>query len=81
MKRLNNRNDLLVEVVLFSGFSIKFAQIAHALFFKPSIYVVLGHLNNVSTFIFSANEFHVSGPNDERLFFISFCVYVFNLKS
>ena len=43
MKRLNNRNDLLVEVVLFSGFSIKFAQIAHALFFKPSIYVVLGH--------------------------------------
>ena len=34
-------NNLLVELVLFSDFSNKCAEIAHALFTKPNIYVVL----------------------------------------
>lgn len=34
---LNDLNDLLVKVVLFSDFSIKFAQIVHTLLSKPSI--------------------------------------------
>ena len=37
---MNNLNDLLVEMVLFSDFSIKYVQIAHALFSKQVIYAV-----------------------------------------
>ena len=38
MKPLNNINGLLIEVVLFYDISIKFAQKAHVLSSKPSVY-------------------------------------------
>ena len=65
---LNDLNDLLVKVVLFSDFSIKFAQIVHTLLSKPSIQVVLEYRKRYFDLICSGSELHICGPNDDRLF-------------
>ena len=76
---LYNLNDLLIEVALFSNFSIKFDKLCMHCFPNQAFMSFWNNINDYLTLIYPGSEFHISGSNHERLFVAGFWIYIFNL--
>ena len=76
---LYNLNDLLIEVALFSNFSIKFDKLCMHCFPNQAFMLFWNNINDDLTLIYPGSEFHISGSNHERLFAAGFWIFIFNL--